>query len=609
MPSNAKNRPPRPPSALELVAALSADAMPVAQPIPANYQVVKAPFFVRVFVVAIVALIGLMALLSSYASRSIDELVGAIADRNTTRRHLNDLQIPADQVLLNDKIFNSMLREQPENAAGLWRGRASALVAKDRLEEALTAYIMVRRYAEGKLPAVDGLAHAGVLMQLNRYDEALSIIALVDMAQLPDELRARAIAMLARCYQVKEATIPTTAAPSPLLAYANENPFLAPKEAYANLTTTIDPKKNLYFTQPTRPRNWVDSPLKRLKKLPAISVTVPESAKPVKMPQLSVTVPESGKAPAPVVAGMPKLSVTVPEVTQAEVRIPPRMTVEEAAKLVKTKGTPKYAKPPQLSVTMPDPAERIPVAVAERDLAKPHPATKPGAKALPKLSVTVPESSKPLKVPKLSVTVPKSSDQMALAAVNEPESETTPKGAVAKALRTLPKLSVTVPHPDQRLPLLQPAKVNPSVEPAPAKPASPKPTLAVLSSTVSVTLPDRSQEIRFPTDPSTYPDDECRKKDAVARPSAAPRTGQPAISVNLPNQDELTFPPPEQAPRPSARRPEQVPTPTAPLPKFAKPAPTTTPAESQPPAPAPVQPQEPGTKKLKKLSLKEYLEP
>jgi hypothetical protein len=585
MSSNAETRPPRPPSALELVAALSADAMPLAQPMPANYPVVKAPLVVRVFVVAIVALIGLMALLSSYASRSIDGLVGAIADRNVSRRHITDLQIPTDQVLLNDKIFNSMLREQPHNACGLWRGRASALVAQDRLEEALTAYVMVRRYAEGKLPAVDGLAHAGVLMKLERHDEALSIIALVDMAQLPDELRARAIAMLARCYHIKEATIPTGSAPSPLLAFVDENPFLAPKEEYQRLAATIDQEKLRAITQPARPRDWVEKtvagtdivlkPLPKKPKLPTLNVTVPDSAKPVKMPQLSVTIPDSPSVPdsaEPATAKalpnlsvtvpesakpmkVPQLSVTVPEVAQADVRIPPRMTVEEAAKLVKTKGTPKYARPPQLSVTMPDPADRIPVDVAARDLSKPHPATKP-----------------------------------------------------------MPKLSVTVPHPDQHLPLLMPAKVEPSVEPAPAKPAPPKPTLAILSSTLNVNLPDRSQELKFPTDPSTYPDDECRKKETVAKPAAAPRTGLPAISVSLPNQDEMTFPPPDKAPAPSARRPETTPPPATSLPKFAKPAPSTAPAvppaERQPAhPPEPVQPQEPGTKKLKKLSLKDYQEP
>lgn len=537
MPEELPNkRPNRPPSAIELALALSAETQTASLFGQRPIVVAKPPWITRLFAFVVVAMLGVMTLLSSYASRSVENMVGAIVEhRNLQRLSLEAAKIPSDDTLMNNKAFEAFLRANPDDTCNLWRARAGAMVAAKRFEEALAAYIMVRRHADGKIPAVDGLAHAGVLLELKRYDEALSVIALVDITQLPDDLRAKAVGLLATCYRVKQASSDIAPAPrEPVLDSVDANPFLAPRlEQEAG--TAPAPRKSRsgprYVSEPLWP------PKRAVKSTPTLAVTMPEAEKSISVPVLSLNMPKPdesvpfdvakpagagemfpvAKSPAPAEA-IP--STAEPRYVETSTNAVSPPVDAEAAQPAQQPQQPKPAKVPKLALTMPKKAQEItvipgtgheaPMPLEEAmKLAKPKGAPK---FAVPKINVTVPGESatvefenpnkpaepEPAK-PKLSVTTPNPDKKIEIPA--DPRSAKKPIEA-----KKDPRLGVTVGKSGRDVPFNPPKSVIPPPvampKPAPVveapKAPEPKPTIETVASRLKVTLPKANGWIDIP---------------------------------------------------------------------------------------------------------------
>jgi hypothetical protein len=156
--------------------------------------------FVRILLAALVALLGLLALLSAFLAQAVTQMVGGIrTDDRLMPRMVVEESLPGASFLADDLHFSQIVGERPELRAELELARASALMDRDRRVEAVDILLdlgATERWQELSIQRQIRLAE--LLVEARQPEAANRLLAAFPLTGFPQEDRARALALLGR---------------------------------------------------------------------------------------------------------------------------------------------------------------------------------------------------------------------------------------------------------------------------------------------------------------------------------------------------------------------------------------------------------------------------
>lgn len=167
---------------------------------PLGWLVPRPPIVVRVSALLAALLLGGLALLGAVAASAVGGLAEVVHERRAGASiALLEQPVPPAATLLDPLAFAALLAAEPERADEFHLGRARALSAVERWNEAADAWRQARLHSLNGFDIALDLAAAEAYLNALRPDAARALLEGYAMGRLPTAERGQVLRLLARC--------------------------------------------------------------------------------------------------------------------------------------------------------------------------------------------------------------------------------------------------------------------------------------------------------------------------------------------------------------------------------------------------------------------------